>query len=109
MLPCFITSNCRAAIRVNALHRGNRLSGHAVGKLELVMGFLQPFILKRRISFDIDFVLLGGETHQAEKAVASIGATLIVRQDLVNLVTMVSLAGKEPGFRIGGVELPVVA
>ena len=69
----------------------------------------QPFVLKWGIGFDLDFVILRGETHQAEKAVASVRAALVVCQDLVHLVAVVSFAGEQTRFGVAGVELPVVA
>ena len=69
----------------------------------------QPFVLKWGIGFDHDFVFLRSEAHQAEKAVASVGAALVVRQDLVHIVAVVSLAGEEAGFSVPSVELPVVS
>ena len=47
----------------HALHRGNRLSGHGVGKRELVMGPSQPFIFEWGVGFDLNFIFLRGETH----------------------------------------------
>ncbi len=69
----------------------------------------QQFILKWRIGFDVDFVLLGSKAHQAEKPIASVGTPLVVRQDLVHVVAVVSFAGEQTRFGVGGVELPIVA
>jgi len=69
----------------------------------------QPFVLKWGIGFDLDFVILRSEAHEAEKTVASVGAALVVRQDLVHIVAVVSFAGEEAGFGVASVELPVVS
>ena len=69
----------------------------------------KPFILKRRVSFDLNFVILGSETHQAEEPITSVGAALVVCEDLMHLVTVVSFAGEQTRFGVASVELPVVS
>ena len=73
------------------------------------MSSRQPFILKWRIGFDVDFVVLGSKAHQAEEPITSVGTALVVRQDLVHVVAVVSLTSEQTCFGVAGVELPVVA